>query len=146
MFKEVKDAIDAHGLGLLLLRVGFGGFMAMNHGWAKLLSFGDKSEHFATFLPTPGPANLALAIFGELVCSHFIVIGLGTRIAAVPAALTMLVAALGAHADDITGAGEHALLYAIAFAAIGLLGPGCYSVDALLKQFRARPSPGPSPT
>jgi putative oxidoreductase len=129
----LTSALGSHGeaVGLLLLRVGFGGFMAVNHGWPKLMGFSEKSAKFATWLPTPGPFNLSLAIFGELVCAALIVIGLGTRVAAVPAVITMLVAALGAHSDDVLGDGEHALLFAIGFAAIGLLGPGRYSLDNL---------------
>ena len=138
MIGTLKTALHAHGapLGLLLLRVGFGGFMAVNHGWPKLMGFADKSAKFASFLPIPSPLSLSLAIFGELVCAILIVAGLGTRVAAVPAAITMLVAAFGAHGDDVTGDGEHALLFAIAFAAIAFTGPGRFSLDALLRKGR----------
>lgn len=136
---KLKNALDVHGstLALLLLRLGFGGFMAVKHGWPKLMAFSAYSEKFASFLPLPSALSLSLAIFGELVCALLIVFGLSTRMAAIPAAITMLVAAFGAHGDDVTGKGEHALLYAIAFAAIGLAGPGRWSLDALVRKGRA---------
>lgn len=103
--------------------------MAVNHGLPKLLGFAAKSQTFGSFLPLPSPVSLGLAIFGELVCAALLVVGLGTRWAALPALFTMLVAAFGAHRSDPFGDGERALLFAIAFAAIGLLGPGPWSID-----------------
>ena len=134
----LNKTLTTHGpaLAALLLRVGFGGFMAINHGWPKLMGFAAHSAKFASFLPLPSPLSLSLTIFGELVCSPLIVVGLWTRAAAVPAFFTMLVAAFGAHRDDITGDGEHALLFALAFAAIALLGPGRWSIDARLHSGR----------
>ena len=133
MISALKSVLNSHGaaLGSLVLRVGFGGFMALNHGWPKLMGFADKSDKFAAFLPLPSPLSLSLAIVGELLCAVLIVVGLGTRMAAVPAVITMLVAAFGAHRDDAFGDGEHALLYALGFTAIGLMGPGRFSIDAL---------------
>ena len=117
-------------VGLLAMRVGFAGFMAMNHGWGKLMSWSEKSGKFADPLGVGHAPSLALAIFGELVCPLLIMVGFGTRLAAVPAAITMLVATFGVHGSDVLGDGEHALLFAFAFTCIALLGPGRYSIDA----------------
>jgi putative oxidoreductase len=129
-----QKLIATHGpaLGLLVLRVVFGGFLAVNHGWPKLTGFAEKSEKFASFLPIPSPLALALAILGELVCAVLVVVGFQTRLSALPTLITMLVAGLGAHRSDPLGDGEHALLYAAAFGAIALLGGGPWSVDGLL--------------
>ena len=48
---------------------------------------------------------------GELVAPAFIVLGLFTRWMSIPAAITMAVAAFGAHAGDPIGDKEHALLF-----------------------------------
>jgi putative oxidoreductase len=131
MLDTFKRALDKHGLdvGLLLARVGFGGLIAFNHGWSKLASFSTKSSTFADPLGIGHPASLALCIFGELVCGVMILVGFRVRWFAIPAVITMLVAVFGAHHGEVLGDGEHALLYAMAFAAIGLAGAGRYSVD-----------------
>lgn len=134
MISKVTNALKALGpdVGLLVARVGFGGFMAVNHGWGKLMKFGTKASTWAPWFPLPSEVSYALTVFGELVCAVLIVVGLGTRVAAVPAFLTMLVAAFGGHSDDPFGDGEHALLFAIGFLTLALTGPGKYSIDAKL--------------
>jgi putative oxidoreductase len=123
-------------LALLLLRVGTGAFMAINHGWPKLSSFTENADKFADPLGVSPPVSLALAIVGELVCPLLLLCGLATRVAAVLAAITMSVAAFGAHADAPLTKGEHALLYAVVFTALAVAGGGRFTLDRLL--FRAR--------
>ena len=132
MIRKVMNARAMPDLAALVLRVAFGGLMALNHGWPKLSGFAGKADTFASFLPLPSPVSLGLAVFAELVCALLIVAGLATRLAVVPAVVTMLVAAFGAHGDSVLGKGELALVFACGFAAIGLLGPGRYSLDARL--------------
>ena len=55
--------------------------------------------------------------------------GLALEIHAAPDGDTMLVAAFVAHGSDPLADKEHALLYALAFLAVLLLGPGRWSVD-----------------
>lgn len=117
--------------GRLLLRLGFGGAFAVVHGApkaAKLLA-GDLT--FADPLGIGVGPSLGLAVFGELVCGLLVAAGLFTRAAAVPAIVTMAVAAFVTHAGDPFGKRELALLYLMAFAAIALVGPGRFSLDAL---------------
>ncbi len=79
-----------------------------------------------------GPTSLTLAIIGELVCGILIALGLFTRLAVIPAAITMGVAVLAIHWNDPFADKEHALLYLLAYAAIYWLGSGRYSLDAVL--------------
>ena len=48
---------------------------------------------------------------------------------AIPALITMLVAAFVVHASDPIGTKEKALFYAIAFLALAFTGAGKYSID-----------------
>ena len=122
--------------GLLLLRVVTGLLMLTQHGWGKLMSYGEKADVWADPIGLGGPVSLALAIFAELLCSALIVVGLSTRAAAVPLAITMLVAAGIVHWDDPFGKKEFALLYLVPFLTLILTGAGKYSVDAWMARRR----------
>ncbi|WP_047545727.1 DoxX family protein [Psychroserpens sp. Hel_I_66] len=114
-------------LALLLLRVGFGGFM-LTHGIPKISKLSDPST-FPDPLGIGALPSLILCLIGEVIAPILIIIGFKTKWAAIPAALTMLVAAFVVHAKDDLATKEHALLYMIAFIAIFLAGPGKISID-----------------
>ena len=123
-----------HALGLFLLRAGTS-FLMIPHGWAKYerltqaLEAGEPVK-FMDFMGMGTTVSLALTIFGELIAPALILVGFKTRWMAAPAAFTMLVAAFVAHGADPLAEKEHALLYASAFLAVLLLGPGRWSVDS----------------
>ncbi len=116
----------------LILRLTFGGVMAFTHGWSKFLSYPTDAANWADPIGLGAPASLTLAIIGELVCGILIALGLFTRFAVIPAAITMAVAVLFIHWNDPFSDKEHALLYLLAYAAIYWLGSGRYSLDAVL--------------
>ena len=132
-----RDTLQA--LGLLALRVGFAGFMLWQHGLAKLLGFAELSTKFADPIGLGSAVSLSLAIFAEVLCSALVIVGLGTRLAAVPLAVTMLVAAFRVHAGDPVADRELAFLYLFAFTSLVLAGPGKFSVDAVIDKKRKRP-------
>ena len=122
-------------LALLLLRLTFGGLMLFNHGWGKLMKFfAEEPLKFGDPLGVGVPASLGLATFAEVGCTVLVVIGLFTRWAVIPLIITMLVAAFIVHADDPFKRIESALMFLTAYAAIGLAGPGWYSMDAQLRK------------
>jgi len=116
-----------NNLALLLLRVGFGGFM-LTHGIPKLNKLSNP-ESFPDPLGVSPLVSLILCLIGEVVAPILIIIGLKTKLATIPAIITMGVAAFVVHAADPIGKKEHALLFLIAFLAIFLAGPGRFSVD-----------------
>lgn len=115
--------------GILLLRVGAGLFMALGHGWGKLANFSNIAGQFPDPLGIGTTLSLGLAVFAEFFCAILVVIGLVTRWAAIPVAVTMAVAAFLVHAQDPFARKELALLYLVAFIAIAFNGAGRYSVD-----------------
>ena len=52
----------------------------------------------------------------------------------VPAAITMAVAAFGAHAGDPISDKEHALLFLVPFAVLALMGGGRYSLGYRIRR------------
>lgn len=115
-------------IGLLVLRIGFGGLM-MSHGLPKLMSFSEKMDTFPDPLGLGSPISLALVTFAEFFCSLAVVLGFLTRWAAVPIIIAMGVAAFMFHANDPWSAKELSVVFFTAFLAIMCLGGGRYSLD-----------------
>ncbi len=83
-------------LVMLLLRVIFGGVLLLNHGLVKLMKFSLLQDRFHNFMGMGSKFSLILAIFAELFCSLFVILGMFTRFTVVPLILTMLVAIFSA--------------------------------------------------
>jgi putative oxidoreductase len=124
-------------LGLLMLRLGVGLFMLIGHGWGKLIGFPQLLDRFPDPIGLGPGLSLVLAVFAEVVCSVLLVLGLGTRLAAVPLLITMVVAAFIIHADDPWVKQELALMYAIPYFSLIFTGAGRFSLDELIANRRA---------
>lgn len=119
---------NSYNLGLLLLRIGFGGMM-LTHGIPKLMKMISGDFSFGDPIGIGEPASLVLAVLGEVIFPILVIIGFKTKLSAIPVIITMAVAAFIVHGADPLGTKEMALLYLFAFVAIALLGAGKYSVD-----------------
>ncbi|MEZ4796149.1 MAG: DoxX family protein [Flavobacteriaceae bacterium] len=122
MFKTSKD------FGLLILRVGVSALM-LTHGYGKLLQLFKDPTDFGDPIGLGPVISLILTVIGEFVAPILIIIGYKTKLAAIPALITMLVAAFVVHAADPIGTKEKALFYAVAFLALAFTGAGKYSLD-----------------
>jgi len=119
-------------IALLILRVIIGVFM-IKHGLGKLETlFGNEPIEFPDPIGVGATASLALAVFSEVFCSVLLLIGLCTRFAAIPLFITMMVAAYIVHLHDGFNKQELALLYALIYIVITLIGAGKYSLDHML--------------
>jgi putative oxidoreductase len=135
-------------IGLLILRAGIGGYMA-THGWGKLQMVLDGNYAMLGDPIGIGPhASLILTAFAEFACAALVVVGLGTRLAAIPLVIAMGVAAFVAHGADpwsmetaairfMTGESESwaskqpALMFLVPFLALAFTGAGRFSLDTL---------------
>ena len=117
-------------LGLLALRLGVGGMMLLGHGWPKLSKFSALADKFPDPLGVGSQLSLIMAVFGEVFCAALLMLGLLTRLAAIPFLTTMLVAAIIIHGGDPWAKKELALLYAVPAVTLLLTGPGGLSLDA----------------
>ncbi len=122
----------ATDLGLLLLRIAVGGFMAVSHGWGKFQKLISGDFSFADPLGIGEEASFILTVFAELFCGILVVAGLFTRAALIPLIITMIVAVFIVHADDPFGKQEFGLLFLIPYMTLFLTGPGKYSLDKKL--------------
>jgi len=121
--------------GLLIFRVGASVLM-LTHGYGKFLRIVNGEWRFSDPLGIGVEASLSLAVFGEFICPILIILGLGTRLAAIPTMITMLVAWQIAHGDDPFSSQEKSVAYLLAFTCILIMGPGKYSLDQRLFKIR----------
>lgn len=122
--------------GLLVLRVSYGAFMLFGHGLGKLRGYGDMVDKFADPFGLGMKASLILAIFAEFGCSILLMIGLLTRLACIPLAVTMSVALFMIHGNDDWNTKERAAMYLAIYVVLLLTGPGKYSLDHLIKNWK----------
>jgi putative oxidoreductase len=118
----------------LLARVALG-VVFVGSGWGKLHHLDKVSAYFADLgIPAPG-FNALLAASAELVCGALLLVGLLTRLAAVPLIVTMAVAIVTAKRDDIHRLadllGMQEFLFIVLCVWLGVAGGGALSLDGL---------------
>lgn len=128
---STKYSAGAFNGAMLLLRLGLG-ILMMNHGYDKLIHFSQYQGKFMSFLGLGSTISLALVVFAEFFCALFIILGLFTRLAAIPLIITMCVALFKAHNAQFFGDGEMASLYITGFLVLLIVGPGKVSVDGMI--------------
>ena len=118
--------------GLLLLRAGLGCGM-MRHGLEKWQKWGQFRGTFSDPLQIGHQNSLILAIFAEVICSGLLIIGFGTRFAALVLACTTGVAFFigykGAISKGAISTGEMSALYLLCYVTLLIAGPGRFSFD-----------------
>ena len=127
---STKYSAGTFNVAMLLLRFGVGVLM-INHGYDKLIHFSAMKGDFMNFLGLGNSISLTLVVFAEFFCSLFIIIGLFTRLSAVPLIITMAVALFMVFKGDVFGKGELPALYLAVYVVLLLLGPGKISVDGM---------------
>jgi putative oxidoreductase len=125
--------MDFTSLGLLILRVSFASIMAINHGLPKLFDFSNKMYTFPDPIGIGSTLSLSLAVSAEFLCAIALILGIFTRILALPLIATMAVAFFIVHAHDPFAKKEMAFLYMMAFSSIFCAGAGKYSVDSIFR-------------
>ena len=119
----------------LVLRLLVGGLF-MYHGWGKVAGYEQMVTQFPDVIGVGSKLSLQLVIFGEAVCGILVALGLLTRLAVIPIFITMAVAFFVAHGKDPFDAKTLPFLYMGLCLVIFILGPGRYSIDALINRNR----------
>ena len=128
---STKYSAGAFNVAMLVLRIAAAALM-LGHGYDKLIHFSEQSSKFMNFMHLGPTLSYALVVFAEFFCSLLLLIGLFTRLAAIPLIINMAVAVFVAHKGEVFGDGEHAALYLGIYIVILLLGPGRASVDSMI--------------
>jgi putative oxidoreductase len=123
---------NAFSFAVLLLRLGAGSLMMINHGLDKLMHFAQKAPRFADPFHIGSTTSLSMVVFAEFFCAAFIILGLFTRLATIPLIIAMSVALFFAHKGEFFGVGESAGLFLTCFVALLFTGPGKVSLDRFI--------------
>jgi putative oxidoreductase len=112
------------------------GWVFLLSGWGKLHGLPDVIEYFRS-LGIPAPQIQAPFASGvEFLCGALLLLGLGSRFAAVPLIAVMLVAITTARHEELTSLGALfgfiEYLYIVLLVYVIVEGPGPLSVDAVL--------------
>lgn len=116
------------GLALLILRFGVGSQM-LTHGYGKLQNFNAGATKFNSFFGMSPTVSFALLVFAEFFCAAFIILGLFTRLAAIPLIIAMAVALFMAHKGLFFSEGETAGTFLVVFTTLLFAGAGKFSLD-----------------
>jgi putative oxidoreductase len=128
---DVSSGTSVHALGLLVLRLCFGGVMLFAHGAPKLERALAGNWAFANPIGLGAEVSLLLTTFAEFFCAGLLALGVATRAASVPLIVTMFVAVFVQHAPDAFAKKELGVLYLCAYVAVLLLGPGRFALSTL---------------
>ena len=121
-------------VAILITRITAAALM-LSHGLPKLgMLFSGNGNQFPAVLGMSGELSLTLTVFAEVICSVFILFGLGTRLAVIPLIITMLVAVLYIHSSDPFAKQEPGIQYLILYVILFITGSGKYSLDYLLQR------------
>lgn len=132
----MKSSDGTKEWGIAILRVAVGGVFVA-HGAQKLFVYGIPGVaglmgQFGIPLPTISAAAVTGA---EFLGGLALLAGLGTRLAALPIAFSMAVAALTVHLKNgffLPQGAEYVLTLLLASVALALTGPGSWSVEGWL--------------
>jgi putative oxidoreductase len=122
-------------LPLLLVRLSLAAVFVPS-GWGKLHDL-EKVTGFFTELGIPAPHfNATLVAVSELGCGAFLLVGLLSRLAAVPLVFSMTIAIITAKRADLSGVTDlfavDEFIYIVMAIVVMVLGAGLVSVDGLV--------------
>ena len=118
-------------LGLVVLRIA-AGVLVMTTRWSKIQNFEGMVQSGFDPVGMGATLSVVMLIGAEFIAALFIVLGLLTRLSAIPLIVAMSVAAFVAHASDPLQVKELSLIYLTIFATLLITGAGKYSLDSLL--------------
>jgi putative oxidoreductase len=142
--RALKLTSDLNWVAPLVARVTLG-VLFVSTGWGKVHDL-DKVANFFGDLGIPAPQlNAVMVSFVELVGGALLLVGLASRLAALPLIASMAVAIVTAQRDQVSGLpdlfGLVEWTYLVLLLWVALSGPGKLSLDELL--FSRRSAVGP---
>lgn len=133
--KQIIEKLN--GLPPLVARITLG-VVFIPTGWGKLHHLDQITAYFQQLGIPAAHIQAPVVSFLELACGALVLIGLWTRLAAIPLIGIMSVAILTAKLKELTGLGDLfgtiEWLYLVLALGLAIAGPGAISVDRLLSK------------
>lgn len=116
--------------GLFFLRLTGSLLLLHVHGLPKIFHFSEELARIEDPFGLGPYMSLLPAIFAEVICPIFIILGIGTRLACLPIIGVLLVAMLFVHPGWSIAEGQFGWLLLIIFTTLAITGPGKWRVGA----------------
>jgi putative oxidoreductase len=114
------------------------GLVFVSTGWGKVHNIPKVIAFFQSLGIPAAELQAPFVAYTELLCGSAIVIGLCSRLAAIPLVVSMVVAILTAKRADLHGlfdlVGFDEFTYIVLLVVIAVLGPGNFAVDKFIAQ------------
>lgn len=138
LYERTVDRVGRfEGVGPMLARASIGGMFLMT-GWGKLHSLDAVTDFFRELGIPAAALHAPLVATTEFAGGIALLLGLGTRLASVPLAITMAVAILTARLGDVDGVLSFLALEELTYLAVlvwlALRGGGSLSLDAVIRR------------
>lgn len=131
-FFSTRYSDSSFNLSMFVIRLGVGIILFLNHGWMKIEGFSAMKDRFSDPIHIGPTATLVVAIFAEVVCALFLVLGLMTRFISFILVLHFLTIIFLVHHAESLKSVEMAIFYLILSLTLMLCGPGKWSIDRLI--------------
>ncbi|WP_342706108.1 DoxX family protein [Burkholderia arboris] len=122
----------ATDLGLLFLRVTASVLLIVVHGLPKVVHYTAEAAVIEDPFHLGRTLSILFAIFAEVVCPVFMIVGVWSRLAALPVMIITVVALAFVHPDWSLRDGQFAWMLLILFGTIAIAGAGRYTLPGLL--------------
>ncbi|RKU02064.1 LysR family transcriptional regulator [Burkholderia sp. Nafp2/4-1b] len=134
--KPAQPDLSRHAtdLGLLFLRVSASLLLIVVHGLPKVIHYTSEAAAIEDPFHLGRTLSILFAIFAELVCPIFMIVGLWTRVAALPVMIVTIVALVFVHPDWSLRDGQFAWMLLILFGTVAIAGAGRYALPNVVRR------------
>lgn len=123
--------VAGYSVIILLFRIAFG-LLLLRHGIEKVMDFDKLAQTFPDPIGLGSETSLVLAIFAELVCSLFFMIGCLYRLFLLPLIFNFMVITFVVMEHAPFSGKELPFIYLMVYIILFISGPGKYATDYVI--------------
>jgi putative oxidoreductase len=127
-----RMAANSTDLGLLFLRVCASVLVLIVHGLPKVEHYRREAAVIEDPFHFGKKLTIGFAIVAEVICPVLMIVGIATRLSALPIMVVSAIALLRVHPEWKLDQAQFAWMLLILFGTIAIAGPGRYALGAML--------------